>query len=296
MRPKSISKILSLNDTGETGGHQAGILIPKGGDILQFFPELDADEKNPRISLYFIDEANQRWKFNFIYYNNKFFGGTRNEYRLTGMTEYIRHTFLSFAQVFQSRRAKVQLLINQEAVSISSWENWPTRWDHIALRISRSPISEGAINYEEVILDWGLSMMAMVLSLANIVPLENDDQDTLSPKMEGNVRQCYVTKYERSPVNRMLCLAIKGYNCSVCGMNFEEVYGEIGTGFIHVHHSVPVSKMGPDYIVNPEKELFPVCPNCHAMLHRCDPPMSIDELKKVINSQHTEETDRLVLT
>lgn len=94
MRPKSISKILSLNDTGETGGHQAGILIPKGGDILQFFPELDADEKNPRISLYFIDEANQRWKFNFIYYNNKFFGGTRNEYRLTGMTEYIRQNNL----------------------------------------------------------------------------------------------------------------------------------------------------------------------------------------------------------
>lgn len=207
-----------------------------------------------------------------------------------------KSTFLSFAQVFQSRRAKVQLLINQEAVSISSWENWPTRWDHIALRISRSPISEGTINYEEVILDWGLSMMAMVLSLANIVPLEKDDQDILSPKMEGNVRQCYVTKYERSPVNRMLCLAIKGYNCSVCGMNFEEVYGEIGTGFIHVHHSVPVSKMGPDYIVNPEKELFPVCPNCHAMLHHCDPPMSIDELKKVINSQHTEETDLLVLT
>ena len=94
MKPKSISKILSSNDTGETGGHQAGILIPKGGDILQFFPELDEEEKNPRTSLYFIDEANQRWKFNFIYYNNKFFGGTRNEYRLTGMTEYIRQNNL----------------------------------------------------------------------------------------------------------------------------------------------------------------------------------------------------------
>lgn len=94
MRPKSISKILSSNDTGETGGHQAGMLIPKGGEILEFFPLLDKEEKNPRTTLYFIDEAGTRWKFNFIYYNNRFFGGTRNEYRLTGMTEYLRQNNL----------------------------------------------------------------------------------------------------------------------------------------------------------------------------------------------------------
>lgn len=94
MRPRSISKILSSNDTGETGGHQAGMLIPKGGEILEFFPALNGDEKNPRTYLYFIDNVNKRWKFNFIYYNNKFFGGTRNEYRLTGMTAYIRQNNL----------------------------------------------------------------------------------------------------------------------------------------------------------------------------------------------------------
>jgi len=94
MRPRSISKILSSNDTGETGGHQAGMLIPKGGEILEFFPALNGEEKNPRTYLYFIDDVNKRWKFNFIYYNNKFFGGTRNEYRLTGMTAYIRQNNL----------------------------------------------------------------------------------------------------------------------------------------------------------------------------------------------------------
>ncbi len=94
MRPKSISKVLSSNDTGETGGHQAGMLIPKGGEILEFFPALNGEEKNPRTYLYFIDDVNKRWKFNFIYYNNKFFGGTRNEYRLTGMTAYIRQNNL----------------------------------------------------------------------------------------------------------------------------------------------------------------------------------------------------------
>lgn len=89
MKPSSISKILSLNDTGQTGGHQAGILIPKEGNVLDFFPTLDSKTKNPRVVIHFKDETMQIWKFSFIYYNSRFFGGTRNEYRLTGMTKYI---------------------------------------------------------------------------------------------------------------------------------------------------------------------------------------------------------------
>jgi hypothetical protein len=85
-----ISKTLSANDTGETGGHQAGILIPKNPKILSFFPALEAREKNPRITLVFRDtDGVTKWSFVFIYYNNRFFGGTRNEYRLTGMTRFI---------------------------------------------------------------------------------------------------------------------------------------------------------------------------------------------------------------
>jgi len=87
----SISKTLSANDTGETGGHQAGILIPKDTSILSFFPAIqELNEKNPRAKLIFNDVTEEKWNFNFIYYNNKYYGGTRNEFRLTGMTEYIR--------------------------------------------------------------------------------------------------------------------------------------------------------------------------------------------------------------
>lgn len=95
-RPYAISKVLSMNDTGETGGHQAGILVPKCGEILHFFPDLGNEEKNPRTALYFVDESGKSWKFNFIYYNNRFFdeNGTRNEYRLTGMTKYFRENNL----------------------------------------------------------------------------------------------------------------------------------------------------------------------------------------------------------
>ena len=91
MEQKRIGKILSRNDTGETGGHQAGILVPKREEILSFFPPLNRSEKNPRCLLNFEDPEGTEWSFSFIYYNNSFWGGTRNEYRLTGMTEFIKH-------------------------------------------------------------------------------------------------------------------------------------------------------------------------------------------------------------
>ena len=90
-----ITKTLSANDTGETGGHQAGILVPKDPRLLGYFPDLDPSQRNPRVHLIFIDDEGERWEFAFIYYNNKLFGGTRNEYRLTRMTKYIRQNRLT---------------------------------------------------------------------------------------------------------------------------------------------------------------------------------------------------------
>lgn len=94
MSGRIISKVLSANDSGETGGHQAGLLIPKQKQILSFFPVLDASRLNPRAHLQFEDDAGGFWEFAFIYYNNRLFGGTRNEYRLTRMTRYIRESGL----------------------------------------------------------------------------------------------------------------------------------------------------------------------------------------------------------
>jgi len=89
-RIRKIEKILSINDLGINGSHQAGMLIPKKEEILRFFPELDLGIKNPRVTIEFEDEFGKFWNFSFIYYNNIFWGGTRNEYRLTGMTAYFR--------------------------------------------------------------------------------------------------------------------------------------------------------------------------------------------------------------
>jgi hypothetical protein len=107
-RPDQISKLLSANDTGETGGHQAGILIPKTSRVVAFFPRLDPSDYNPRCHLFFEDAAGERWEFAFIYYNNSLHGpGTRNEYRLTRMTNYFRrHNLQSGDEITLKRSAK----------------------------------------------------------------------------------------------------------------------------------------------------------------------------------------------
>ena len=74
--------------------------------------------------------------------------------------------------------------------------------------------------------------------------------------------------------------------CSVCGTDFHKMYGELGKGFIHVHHIVPISMIGKEYKLDPIKDLVPVCPNCHAMLHRGEDGkvLTIEELKKIIET------------
>ena len=97
---------------------------------------------------------------------------------------------------------------------------------------------------------------------------------------EGAKKRITVNAYERDPNARGACLKRHGYTCKVCGMNFLDVYGDIGKHFIHVHHKKQLAGRRADYMVKPTIDLVPVCPNCHAMLHTSSPPLGIEELKK----------------
>lgn len=99
---------------------------------------------------------------------------------------------------------------------------------------------------------------------------------------EGALITVKANKYERNQKARRECVQKKGYQCLVCGRNFEATYGEIGKGFIHVHHLTPISSIGKEYELNVDTDLAPVCPNCHYMLHRKDPPYTIEELKEIL--------------
>ncbi|MDW0109816.1 HNH endonuclease [Sporosarcina aquimarina] len=98
---------------------------------------------------------------------------------------------------------------------------------------------------------------------------------------EGKRRTINVNVYERNPIARKKCMEYYGCTCQVCELNFEEKYGEIGKGFIHVHHIVPLHEIQNEYVIDPIKDLIPVCPNCHSMLHRKENGiyLTIEQLK-----------------
>lgn len=86
----SVCKILTKNDLGITGSHQAGICVPRDLANKGFFPDLDSTKYNPRASVA-VQIKGRKYIFNYIYYNNRLFGlGTRNEYRITGITKFLK--------------------------------------------------------------------------------------------------------------------------------------------------------------------------------------------------------------
>lgn len=100
---------------------------------------------------------------------------------------------------------------------------------------------------------------------------------------EGALVKVMANRYERNQKARRECVEKKGYKCLVCGRDFEATYGEIGKRFIHVHHLKPISSIGKEYKLDVDTDLAPVCPNCHYMLHRKDPPYTIEELQDILS-------------
>ena len=99
---------------------------------------------------------------------------------------------------------------------------------------------------------------------------------------EGTKKQIIVNAYERNTVARIICIRHWGAKCAICNFDFSEKYGDLGKGFIHVHHLIELSSIGEEYKVDPINDLRPVCPNCHAMLHQKRPAYTIEELNQVI--------------
>jgi 5-methylcytosine-specific restriction enzyme A len=102
---------------------------------------------------------------------------------------------------------------------------------------------------------------------------------------EGTKKTISVNKYERSSKARENAVEFHGLNCKVCEINFMNKYGSIGENFIHIHHLIPIHDIGENYKINYKTDLIPVCPNCHAMLHRkvngIEP--TVEELKIMLN-------------
>lgn len=118
-----------------------------------------------------------------------------------------------------------------------------------------------------------------VLSEQNSFP---DEIQNPEKYFEGLTKASIVNAYERNAKARSACIAFHSPICQACSIDFGEVYGKLGEGFIHVHHKIPLHQINERYEVDPINDLVPVCPNCHAMIHRSKPMLTIEELARNI--------------
>lgn len=100
--------------------------------------------------------------------------------------------------------------------------------------------------------------------------------------VEGAVRDVRMELHERSSAARRACLAHYGYDCFVCGVNLQKLYAGIPTQLIHVHHETPIAASSEQRVVDPIKDLKPVCPNCHAVIHSRTVPYTTEELRAML--------------
>ena len=164
-----------------------------------------------------------------------------------------------------------------------SGEPWSGFGLDVTCRLPGAKLSEVALM--DVALKVASICMTMALSLLAVETASTGELDDIRGLPEGARIRVEVNRYERSPVNRAACLQYYGATCLACGFDFKSFYGDIGEGYIQVHHRTPVSQMNDSYFVNPVTDLVPVCANCHAMVHRHDPPMPVEDLRDLVNSR-----------
>lgn len=189
-----------------------------------------------------------------------------------------RSAFAAFAAVCAREGAALTITVNGAPLDPMSGSIWPASWRSVSIRLIRSPLvidhkDDAAV--ESLAIAWGGRMLGLSLSL---LPLEHD----VLGEEEGGVFRVEVNRYERSRINRAACIEVHGAVCKACGFDFGVVYGGIGTGFIEVHHLEPVSGLAPGTVVDPARDLVPLCSNCHSMIHRRTPPFTVEELRTAL--------------
>jgi len=198
-------------------------------------------------------------------------------------TENQKNIFRIFSQSIISSGGSIRFIAGGVAVDPINIVDWPVMWDPFEFSFRKGALVFNQENENDLVYTWVSRFFGAIVSL---LPIEEAISDIYSEaEKEGASNKVLLTRYERSRINRAACIEIHGLRCKVCDIYFREAYGEIGEGFIHVHHIIPVSLMARQSVVDPKEDLIPVCPNCHAMLHRRTPPLNVRQLKAMLNSK-----------
>ena len=193
-----------------------------------------------------------------------------------------RIAFRIFAQATQQAGASLTFRINS-APTDPMIESWPHDWTSCDLALRRGNLmwGEDVASDDEQLRLWTCRFVGLIVALLPLEPVA----PTVTGEAEGAVIEVLSKRYERSRLNRAACIEMQGSRCIVCGFDFGATYGAIGEGFIHVHHVTSLSTVGPGTVIDPSRDLVPVCPNCHAMLHTSRPPLLPDALRATMENR-----------
>ncbi len=132
--------------------------------------------------------------------------------------------------------------------------------------------------------------LGLILPQPAYLVASSDDRSRLPEEIgvdeefaEGAAIQVLVNRYERDPAARAKCLTHYGISCVVCGISMARRYGPAVDGLIHVHHLTPLASAGAEFSVDPIRDMRPVCPNCHAVIHSTRPPLTLEKVQKMIS-------------
>lgn len=194
-----------------------------------------------------------------------------------------RNAFRAVLAATRAAGATIELTINNQKWAVDSDPPWGRTWSTLGLVLRKGQLPLGVDGRESdtsLIVAWSSRLAACLVALLPLEDVEERIDAGAVGLPEGAVTRVEVNRYERDRRNRAAALAIHGFNCNACGVKLSDVYGEIALDFIEVHHVTPVSEVGENYQVNPATDLVPLCPNCHAIIHRDPQTMSVNALKE----------------
>lgn len=149
-----------------------------------------------------------------------------------------------------------------DIIALTDSRPWDERAQDLDLTVTMGMIRSGTVGEDEASL--------------------TEEVSRTGTHVEGSVRQVLVNRYERSRRAREQCVERHGAACVICGFDFEQHYGQLAAGFIHVHHTRPLAEIAEAYEVDPVADLIPICPNCHAVIHLGGENRSPNEVRALL--------------
>ena len=181
--------------------------------------------------------------------------------------------------------AEVDLWVNGDARSFDEEGFWGASWTRFAMSVRKGQLELGTEDGEpdaDIICSWTRRFTAAIVA---ILPLEESNERSdpgVKGYPEGVLTTVQANRYERDRRNRAAAISIHGTTCQGCYASMGERYGAVATGFIEVHHVTPVSQLEAGYVIDPVRDLVPLCPNCHGVAHRRVPPFTVDEIRQML--------------